>query len=490
MKIRLLMSLTLLFLAGFLIFIPSAFAQERLMLTLSGAIELSIKNNMSIAEKGILFKIAESQAKTAEGEFDPALKFQLNESYTKSPAVSAFLSETERESGYDISFGGKVNTGTAYELKLIGRRVRRNESPFITVNPYYSSDLALSITQPLLKGFGKSIQESNLRVAKTNIEISRLGTEMKTEDIIALTASSYWNCYFARSNFEAAGLSLRLAQSLLEEVKSRIDAGTLAPVEIYKAESEAAVRQENLLKAKKAMFDSEDKLRAVMNIEDWQTEIVLLGSPIEADIGLPTFEDAFNEALEKRRDYKSLIAEQKSKAILRRFYENQRLPDLDVVASSGLSGINKSHSDSLGEMREGSYHSWMVGLALTVPLGNRAAKGNYLKARLDEERANINIEALKQDIKMNLKDSLRAVGLAKESILAARATKAASEKRLNAEEARFKLGMATLNDVLKFQEEYAQALSSEKRAMADYAISVVVLEKAKGTLLENWKNLH
>ena len=97
--------------------------------------------------------------------------------------------------------------------------------------------------------------------------------------------------------------------------------------------------------------------------------------------------------------------------------------------------------------------------------------------------ASLRVKALRQEVTVEVREALRALLLAKESIRASGRAKVASEKRLEAEEERFRLGMAILNDVLRFQQEYADALSSEKRAITDYAGASVMLRRATGTLL-------
>ena len=142
-----------------------------------------------------------------------------------------------------------------------------------------------------------------------------------------------------------------------------------------------------------------------------------------------------------------------------------------------------SYGDALESAGEGEFYSWRVGLALEIPLGNRARKGRYMRAEHDVELASLRVKALRQEVTVEVREALRALLLAKESIRASGRAKVASEKRLEAEEERFRLGMATLNDVLRFQQEYADALSSEKRAITDYAGASVMLRRATGTLL-------
>jgi len=464
-----------------LCFAISSYAQEVLELTLAEAVKNALRENLSMAEERILFKVREAEIKIKEGEFDPALKFELNEYFERSQSATTFISGEERGFTYDVSFGGKIKTGTAYELKLSGAKTEVSETPFLLLNPYYSSELVLSVTQPLLKGFGRSIQESNLQVAKNNLKIAALGIEHRAMDIIARTAGAYWDLYFSKSNLDVAELSLKLAENLLNEVKAKIDAGELAPVEIYKAEAEVAIREEQVLRAKKALSDAEDALRVVMNLNDWQKRIVPVDVPPEPK-EIPALETLLGIAFENRRDYKQAFKEYKNKKILRRFYENQKLPELNIVASVGLNGLNGNYGDALDRTASGNYYSWQFGLSLNIPLGNKIAVGNYLRAKYDEEMAEVKIKALRQRIIFQVREALRALRLARDSVKAAEKTRIASEKRPKAEQERFRLGMATLNDVLRFQEDYAKALSAEERAIAEFAKAEVNLKKAIGTL--------
>lgn len=457
------------------------YARDVLELTLKEAVGISLSENLSMAEEGILFKAAEAGIKLREGEFDPGLKFQLSGSLEKSQATTAIQSPEQSVAGYEVSLGGKIGTGTAYELKWSGTRVRSVETQFLLVNPYYSSGLVLSVTQPVLRGAGRAVQESGLRVARNSVEIARLRTEHRAMDIIARTVSAYWSLYFARNNLHVAELSVGLAENILKEVRTKIDVGVLAPVDIYRAEAELAIRQERFLRAEKAVSDAEDALRAVMNLTDWQREIV----PVEAPPGpgeIPLLEEVLETAFQNRRDYMQALIEHRNKEMLRRFYRNQRLPELNITAGVGLNGLGESYGNALSSATSGDYYSWQIGLSLNIPIRNRTAKGKYLIAKHEEELADLKIKALRQGITVEVREAVRAVKLARENIKATEKTRIASEKRLEAEETRFRLGMTTLNDVLMSQQEYTEALSSEKRALTNYAKAVITLQRVSGLI--------
>lgn len=470
----------LLFAIHFSLFCPAASAAEKLELTLSEAINMSLKENLSLAGERINPKIAEADVKFKKGEFDPNIDLNATESYRKSRSASLLLGTEERTANGDISLGGKVNTGTTYELKWANERVRSN-SGYLRTNPYYTSDLTLTMTQPLLKGVGKEIQESNLNVAKNNYETSRLSLDDKASGIIADTARAYWDLTFAQNALRVAGFSLELAQKLLDEVKAKIDAGALAAVEVYKAEAEVSLREEALLKAGKMALDAADKLRVIMNLKDWQVELIPVEKmPEPSDI--QPIEASIDAALNNRKDYKQAAIAFKNKEILKKYFDNQKYPEFNVIGAVGLNNLSGTYDEALDGLSSRDYYSWRFGLSLRIPIGNSAAEGNYLRAMHEEEKSALALKILEQQITAEVREAWRTVQLASETIKATKKTLMAAEKSFEAEEGRFRVGMATLNDVLKFQEEYAKALSSEKKAEVDYANAIIEIERVKGTL--------
>jgi outer membrane protein TolC len=195
-------------------------------------------------------------------------------------------------------------------------------------------------------------------------------------------------------------------------------------------------------------------------------------------------EAALSTAKSGRKDLQQAIMERKNREISRRFRENQELPDLSIFGAAGYNGLDERFGDTLDKMKTGKYYSWQAGLLLNIPIGNRIAKGNTLKARYEEERAELSLKVLEQRIMAEVREAWRSLRLAAETIEAAGKTRLAAEKRLDSESVRFRVGMATLTDVLRFQEEYTRAISSEKDAHVNYAKAVAGLEKAKGTLLQ------
>jgi outer membrane protein TolC len=128
------------------------------------------------------------------------------------------------------------------------------------------------------------------------------------------------------------------------------------------------------------------------------------------------------------------------------------------------------------------HYSWQLGVKLTVPLGNRAAMGNYNKARYEFLKVEALIEDARKNVIIESREAVRGLRYAQKRMEAVHKTLVAAQKRLEAEQERFKAGITTLNDVLKFQNEYVSALFEEKKSLADHAHAMVEIKRVQGEL--------
>lgn len=472
----------------------TALASEPLMLGLDEAVTMSLELNLDMHGAGLFTNASQADVTVLQGEFDPAIVLEASKSYTKTKPFSTLYSDSEDVLEFGASIGGKVRTGTEYELKWGARKTRLGQTPFLDLNPYYDAGLTLSVSQPLLKGRGKSIQQSRLEAAKNTLAANRLRQRDTGMDVVMATTDSYWGLYLSRESLHVAELSLTLAQNLLKEVRARIDAGALAPVEAYKSEAETALRREKLLRAEKAVLDAGDRLKAAMGFTDWQREIVPIDDPMalvqsneeggEAQQPGGSLEEALDEAFINRGDYKSALLELSSAEALMRLNKNMLLPELNLLASAGLNGLGDGYADALDKVTSRDYTSWGAGLSFVLPFGNRAAKGRYQKSRANYKMAELNLRAVELAITLAVREAYRGVRLAVEALGAAEKARVASHKSLDAEQERFRLGLTTANEVLRSQEDYTDALYLQKRAAAEHARATTALKRAKGTLLQ------
>lgn len=468
----------------FFITIRLASAQEVLTLSLDEAVSQAIENNLGLKVERYNPLIASQDILKQKGVFDPTLSLEGSETYQK--ALSPSIVESIEQRSFDTSFslGGKIPTGTEYKFSWDYQKVR-GDSPYLRVNPYHLTELSLALTQPLLKGFGIKVQTASIKVARENLRLSEFEFMNKSEELIGNTIKAFYDLLLAKENLDIARFSVSIGEKILNDVRAKIKAGMLALVDEYNAEAEVAKREEALLKAENAYNDAMDSLKRVIGLQNWDIDINLI-KPDSPSKEIPDLNNAINNAYLYRKDLKQASTELEKKKILAQFYKNQRLPELNIFGSGGLSGLSDSSSDAFDRLDSWSDKNWKAGLLFRLPLFQSQSRGDYLKAKYEKEQAEETIKDLKQKITLEVRQAWRGISLALKTIEASRKTRIASEKRMQAEELRFYQGLATLNDVLQFQEEYVKALLNEKKAEFDYHISITQLERTEGTLLKKF----
>ena len=175
MKNILFFKLSIYFFSLFLILVSVANANDPLSLTLKETIERVLKNNISISVQSYNSKINEQFIFEKEADFDPTLdfEFKFGEETRQSSSASSLSDAKNRNQDYDWDFSvsQKFVTGGDYELSMDNNR-NRTSSSLTSLNPTYSSDLALTVTQPLLKDFGIDLNKRKIYIAKNDQKIS------------------------------------------------------------------------------------------------------------------------------------------------------------------------------------------------------------------------------------------------------------------------------------------------------------------------------
>jgi outer membrane protein TolC len=461
----------------------SADALDLAHLTLATTVETAISQNLFIEAENYTLASSEGSVMYELGKFDPILKFNLSHSASDYETPTRLEATSEESLNADLSLELRSKSGSTYEFRL-GSEWVTNDIEFNLQNPYYQSEVALTFTQPLLKGYGEDIPTTGIRVARNSLKMSELQHDETVIAAVEGAVEAYWELFFARADLEVAKKSLELAENLLNEVRDRIRVGKLASIEVFQAEAEVAERQEVMIRARKAVNDAEDKLREVMNLEEWDREIIPADTPPEPVTPME-LDLAIQIALENRQDYMRALLDSENKTELKKYYENQRRSQLDLFATVSSNSVDDQLSDVPWAAFPMDTSSLSAGLYFSKPLGGREAEGQYVRAMNEEGRTLVLIEVMAQRIRLEVREALRNVNVAMESIEATSVTRLAADKRLRAEEEKFRVGKATLRDVLEFQAELASALSDEKRSRADYAIAIAKLAKQTGTLLDH-----
>ena len=475
--------------------------------SLKETILLALKNNLDVTIEGFNPRIREMDITTARAAFDPVFTADASASRTRTRNnTAAFipgsqLTSDSRSFTFNFKLTDKLPTGATTELKWTNLRSRTN-SVSTAINPAYTTGLTATVTQPLLKNFGIDINRTSIRLATNNRDIARNTLKAKIFDVVTNAQFAYFDLVSALETQEVQRRSLALARELVDLNKARVRAGVAAPVEVIQAEAQAAAREQDVLTAEKAVRDAEDNLRIILNLPagalGWEGTLVPAERPA-FEVVATDLAGSVRTALIKRVELDAAKLDVANRELSVRLARNQLLPDLAIVGSAGLAGLDGSRrtrggwvteggeGSSLGEMTSGRFNNWSAGLALTVPLGNRAAEAGYTQTTLQEQQSRASLRNLELQITAQVREAVRRIETNAKRVESARVARGLAEEQLRIEQQRLRAGVTTTFNVLQFQRDLTAAQAVEVQAVNDYQKSLANLEKVRGTVLEKFQ---
>jgi len=461
---------------------------QELMLNLEQCRALTLENNLDLKVQLISPAIAAERVSEAEAVFESAITSNTIYSKTDTPTAS-FLDEISgSKTSYlynDLGVQVPLRNGGTVRFNMADNRLKTG-SPYSVFDPSFSSDLSVSISQPLLQGAGNRANTHAIRIAEYERQITDARTKLEVIRVIAAVDRVYWRLYAARKELEVRKKQYDLAKALNEQARRFVEAGDKSQVEIIRTEAGVAQQLEAIIIAENNLRDRERELKRTINKTglDMLTPTVLIPTTEPAPVRYEVDKEQLLEiAFENRMELLELelqIAEDISSID---YMHNQALPLVTMDYRYNINGLGDSRDDSIDLLFNKRFEDHRVGLSLLVPLGNEAAKSRLRQAfyqRRQRLATRENRQALIELEVLNAIDQLEANW---QRILASRQSAILDGRLFEAEKRQFELGLRTSTDVLQAQTNFANSQSAEILALAEYQIALVDLSYATGTLL-------
>jgi len=403
---------------------------------------------------------------------------------------------------YNFGISQNVNRfGGSYTVNWNNSRLETSNT-FSTFNPSFQTNLVAAYTQPLLRGFRIDNTRQQLLINLINREISDESAKATVVQTLANVRNAYWDLVFAQSAVDVAQRATQLADKLVEDNQARVEVGTLAPLDIVQAQAEAATRRQNLAAAEATAQTAELALKRylVSGTDDplWRQTVRPVDLPSLQAPSLDV-EGAVREALSARTDITTSRKNLDSNDVSLRFFRSQSLPALDLNASYGAQGLGGTaivrtgplgnqvvsqvipggYSDALSLLRGLEYPTWNFSLTMSYPLFGNQAEAQLARARVQRTQATTRLRALEIQIAAEVANAALTVQSNLKRVEAATAARELAQKRLEAEQSKFDVGMTTNFFVVQAQRDLRDAQNTELRALADYRKSLVNYERAQ-----------
>ncbi|MFO7776363.1 MAG: TolC family protein [Candidatus Hydrogenedentota bacterium] len=282
--------------------------------------------------------------------------------------------------------------------------------------------------------------------------------------------------------------SVENAERLVEINKQRFELGEAASIDVLQARSGVAARQGDLISARAQLRDAEDRLKQLMNLRDNEYLARTGIQPVdEPSLFEPEFDEhaSVQRALANRPEIQAAQLEIESAEIEQRQAADEMQPELDATGTVFAGGREESISGVFEGTANRTDRSYNVSVQGSVPITNRAARGNYQRSRISTRQAEDRLRRTQHELMLSVRLAIRGVETARVMVESSRQTRRLQEANVAAEEKRLELGTTTSYQVLQVQEDLTEAQVQEVQAMANFEQALTELRQAEGILLQD-----
>jgi len=369
-------------------------------------------------------------------------------------------------------------------------------------NPAFTSNFQAQYTQPLMRNFRTDQTRSSLLITRLQQQIADLNLRSTLTITEASVRNAYWDLVFAIENVEAARRSLELSTKLVQDNRSRVEIGTMAPIDIVQAQAEEATRRQTFVTAEATRRTNELALKRLIvgGTDDdlWNAVIEPTDrpSPVAEPLDL---EGAVRNALANRADIAVAQRSLEQNQIAMTNLRNQTLPDLNLIANYNLQGrggpvlvrqqgaiggavtstIPGGYRDALRTLGNFAAPTWSVRLNFNYPIGQSQQEANYARARVQVSQTQAQVRQAELIIATEVTNAALTVQNSLEAVQASAVARELSEQRLAAAQSKFEVGMATNFEVVQAQRDLADARSTELRNILNYRKAQVDFERSQ-----------
>ena len=456
--------------------------------------------------------------------FDPVVTGTLQEDHFSQRATSIFQgvlpgsSLAQNTGTVNFSYAQAFQWGTNLTVGFNNTRSTTN-SFFSSLSPNLSSGFKAQVTQHLLQGFGFAPNTRFIRIAKNNRELSDVAFRLQVITTVNQIQTMYWDLVYAYENVRVQQESLAFAQKTLSDTKKQVEIGSLAPIEVVRAQSTVAQDQQALTVAQTNLqleqLLMKNALSRTLRDPHLAGAEVIPTSTMELpeNEAVRPIEDLIVEALRHRADLVESRIQLNTTEISNKAVRSALLPTLDFYAYYGGAGVGGAQNPSnlcadLPPALQGfgcattptpsvSYGSTVnqlvnstapdkgVGLQLNIPLRNRAAQAAQIRSELEYQQAQMALQQTENRISIEVRNAQFGVEQNRASVASAQAAVDFAKQSLDAEQKKFQFGTSTTTLVLQNRSALATAESTLMSAMAAYEKSRVELDRAVGNTLDH-----
>jgi outer membrane protein len=437
-------------------FAVNAFAQTAEVLEVNEAVTRSLTQNLRMRMEGQQLLFEREEITIQEAAFDTNLFLSGTQRGSRSPGYGSIEGDRMHNSLVRAGVSKYLNSGA--EVQVTSNYARNSSSPSSSIlNPAHTSDMSVSVRQPLLEGRGSRLNLIPLEQAKLSARAAELILELQALNIMANTEFAYWDLAFAHEVQLVRQASLEVAEKLLEENTERERVGLATNIDVLQSQVFLATSQEAVISADALIADSQDNLYRQMGSSEYpETYIAVNPLPKVSpeDIGRPT---DLPSILANNPNYLTQRIYVESWELAVRQSKNSTMPSLDLTAGLGFSGLDNSLVDSYGSTLDRDGYDWSAGIEFRIPWGQRSDKARYRQTNYALYREQLRLEDIEQDLRVTNRLNWRNWVTGIERVKAAKLSLDLAIEQFNREKSKYDSGLTTFRELLQAREDQDEA---------------------------------
>ena len=464
------------------------------------------------------------QTGTAIPSLDPYISGILRYSHSTTPQSNVVVTGTTAYiSDQDIgtfSYNQSFLTGTTFSLGVSDVNASVNSYSTL-INPSKTASLTFSFQQHLLQGFGVSVNNREIVIARNNREAADLSFKLQVITTVVAVQDLYWDLVYFLDDVKAKQQALAYNQRLYSDNKKQVEVGTMAPIEIVQAEAAVASAEQDLTISQTRVLQQETTLKSYLSRTGVASPALAAAHVIPTDrIRVPEQEqvqpiqDLTALALSSRPELAQQRISVTNAGINMKGSHAELLPTLDLVAglnNNGLVGVPNTvpvppstqsggvvvprgtpdpffvggYGQLLTQLFDRNFPDYYVGVQLNIPLRNRTARADYLLDQITYRQQQLQLQSQENQVRLDVQNAIIGVQQAHVTYDAAVKARILEQQTLDAEQQKLRLGTSTVFNVIQIQRDLANSLSAEVSALDAYAKAKVELERSTGQVLTN-----
>jgi outer membrane protein len=483
-------------------------------LTLDEAIKLALDRNLDIAVQRQNPETFDYSIAGLKALYRPIFLSTIsqgsgtNPSNTTVQGAAAGVGITNVMTLYNAGLTQSVERGGGSLLATVNNTRLTTTSPTTLFNPVYTPNWSAQYTQPLLRNFKTDSNREQIVITKLNQDISEIQLQQTIINTVSNVRNAYWDLVFGVQGVAVARRSVELADQLVKDNQTRVEIGTMAPIDVVQAQSQAATQRQNLVTAEGTQRTNELALKRLIvsgtSDPNWGASL----DPVDHPDFNPEPIDvaaAVRRALDSRTDLAQVKKTIQVNDVTLKFLKNQTLPQADLVGRYQLvgqggteilysgSGITRTqigtvpggYNDALGTLFRQNYPTWSFALNVTYPIGTSAQDATLARAKVQLSQVQAQLQQIELQIATDVTNAAISVQTGVERVQAAQSASGLAQKQLENEQSKFDVGMSTNYFVVQAQRDLATAQNNELQAVLAYRKALVELERLQQTTLSS-----